>query len=969
MARGLWLKDRAADNKGGNTMGIHQVWRALSVDARSGASSELAALRASPGWPVGVQDAFAKAIGFRPKRIGKMPADALALLLAQHLGRLPSKHLVPLLKHLHTEGRKPLLSRVYDALGVEHEEADVSDECLARGLDEATAIAGIEALNAGDEQDSGQLEFCLAVMARVTSLEWQPVVDRLYQRLVELRTESEVSTVAAQDGEAADPAMSAVDEPVPCPVVEDKPGAEPDEVERPAEDTDVARPARRPAADPNAVFTSLDRLLIDAAVASVTGAESSLDPDKLDDLVQEVINLNPKRKRSSFHRGFVDALHDEDKAPWTTGDNNESRAWYLTGFIQGQQRRGLTPEAVSELIESEVTGTDREVLLGHDLAPGSRAAGSVLAGSVIIPMLEADAVDQVQPWLNAYLPAVAKSVLPPLLAWAKERLVNHDPEPIRLVLETVRRLRAKIERIHGPLPVQTDHDLRRRLAVCWRRAGQMIQAEQAVMALLSEDLTAYERGRLLGDRALIAMGVRAIENLELPPPDRREAFLKAIAAQREVLEEAVADDQSVPSALVALALPAVANSGAAAAERTEAAERLRSALAAMNDEAPEFWSSTGLMRRCRFYLVVLELREADQALVSPAVTTLLQMLKKGDDFAEDLPNDLIEEAMVDAVLVEARSSREVAQLALQRRPHQMLKRLDLANLAEVGQESRQGVLDALGRASEQLSVAERWTAWRELLRGSLAGEDHGLGAAERALDALEELAERHDREDEFLKLLSDEKSWSPAWDLEDVLDARVRLLLNLGRNQEVVATFSKLVHKSITENDGSAEGLIERLEEIGADEAMLHELRLRLTAEQRKAASTDAAESLAEQTDPEPVSVLFVGGNETQANYEDWLARWFAESFSDCELVFRFPGWGSNWGRTTDELESRLGEANVLVLMKLVRTGLGRTMRRAASEQKKPWVACAGRGRASLQQSIAAAVARARRPRLVGGAL
>ena len=92
------------------------------------------------------------------------------------------------------------------------------------------------------------------------------------------------------------------------------------------------------------------------------------------------------------------------------------------------------------------------------------------------------------------------------------------------------RLRPSIEQIHGPMPARMHRDLRRRLAVCLRRAGRFPDARHEVEELLRGELDPDERARLLGDRALIAMGVQAIEDLALPGPDGREAFLEAIAA-------------------------------------------------------------------------------------------------------------------------------------------------------------------------------------------------------------------------------------------------------------------------------------------------------------------------------------------------------------------------------------------------------------------------------------------------------
>ena len=68
------------------------------------------------------------------------------------------------------------------------------------------------------------------------------------------------------------------------------------------------------------------------------------------------------------------------------------------------------------------------------------------------------------------------------------------------------------------------------------------------------------------------------------------------------------------------------------------------------------------------------------------------------------------------------------------------------------------------------------------------------------------------------------------------------------------------------------------------------------------------------------------------------------------------PGWGANWNADARHAESALAGADVLVLMSMVRTNLGRHMRRVASELSRPWVACTGTGRASVQGAIEQAV-------------
>jgi hypothetical protein len=52
----------------------------------------------------------------------------------------------------------------------------------------------------------------------------------------------------------------------------------------------------------------------------------------------------------------------------------------------------------------------------------------------------------------------------------------------------------------------------------------------------------------------------------------------------------------------------------------------------------------------------------------------------------------------------------------------------------------------------------------------------------------------------------------------------------------------------------------------------------------------------------------------------------------------------------------RIREADAVVIMRFVRTLLGRTLRALCSEHDRPWVACTGHGRDSLLGAIEEAV-------------
>ena len=101
----------------------------------------------------------------------------------------------------------------------------------------------------------------------------------------------------------------------------------------------------------------------------------------------------------------------------------------------------------------------------------------------------------------------------------------------------------------------------------------------------------------------------------------------------------------------------------------------------------------------------------------------------------------------------------------------------------------------------------------------------------------------------------------------------------------------------------------------------------------------------------QPVKVLYIGGNETQQQYEGPIRQAFARSMPNLTLSFLFPGWTSNWHTWVDDVKRRLPHVHAVVLSSMVRTQFGRHVR-ALCNEAKPWFPCTGRGRQSLIRSI-----------------
>jgi len=67
---------------------------------------------------------------------------------------------------------------------------------------------------------------------------------------------------------------------------------------------------------------------------------------------------------------------------------------------------------------------------------------------------------------------------------------------------------------------------------------------------------------------------------------------------------------------------------------------------------------------------------------------------------------------------------------------------------------------------------------------------------------------------------------------------------------------------------------------------------------------------------------------------------------------FEHTGWSPNWGRRLDQLRRVADAADVVVLMRMMRTMLGRRLRDGL---EVPWVSCTGTGRGAMLASIRAA--------------
>ena len=164
--------------------------------------------------------------------------------------------------------------------------------------------------------------------------------------------------------------------------------------------------------------------------------------------------------------------------------------------------------------------------------------------------------------------------------------------------------------------------------------------------------------------------------------------------------------------------------------------------------------------------------------------------------------------------------------------------------------------------------------------------------------------------------------------------------------------------------NGGQAGLVSGLDIAGASADVrlrLHELLDGLASDGDEDGQQHSASGLSEAEHAEvrksladrPIMIAFVGGNETQERYRAAIETDLERLFGGRVVVSWHSGWGSNWEATRKRVDSELAaDAEALVLMRFVRTGLGAGLRKSAGACRRPWIPCTGAGRQSMQQAI-----------------
>ncbi|MCG5535066.1 hypothetical protein [Ectothiorhodospira mobilis] len=685
-------------------------------------------------------------------------------------------------------------------------------------------------------------------------------------------------------------------------------------------------------------FTQLDRVIIEQILATLSRQDRALTPDELVDLVESVHALDTGRQRTYFHLGFLDALLPGRAAEMNRPEMNDGRRhWYLSGLLAGHVRQ-RDHEAVKTCLRRHA-----DALRAASAIPGG--AGASLVNEVYPYLLEAGFTQEAIRLLRGQRRHLTARTVRRVLESAARALHAGEAELANVLL-----VELKEGMPHAALDAEEQRELHPLLE---RRLGQALQARGnfAGARTLYQGLLESGGGEdpgLLADMGLVLGGFRSLEELELPQDaEQGRNLLAQLRNGRPYFSQALERfGRAAVAAHYALGfmgyLTWVEAEGLDAG-REEALDHVNEALVGlMSDAASLAAEHHALLDRCRFMQSVLLMARLDRGSARAAMEAWRAI-------AGEMPALAglgVQRLMECADLVDPALAAEIAEAVWRRhgesapgiveRPEWIARSAYLLD-----------ALLALCRESAGRDKAGQWRLWSSLVSAALSAGR--VEMAQEGLDALESLAADSRFCQPLLAWLEAPERVDPAWSETEVLRARVRLYRRLGKDAEAFAQLRALFFALRDTRPVEAGQILGLFREYGASPEHYADLSLPAGEAAETGQEADLDRRLQEGAE---VTVLFVGGNETQARHAEEVIRTVAADWPGVRVIFRLTGWSSNWGREVDALARQAAEADAVVLMTMMRTLLGRALREALNDPPRPWVPCTGTGRGALVESI-----------------
>ena len=673
-------------------------------------------------------------------------------------------------------------------------------------------------------------------------------------------------------------------------------------------------------------LTALDRVLRQTILDAAQGVAGSLSAEEVDAAVSEFVSLNGQRPISYYHAGFRDTLFG--RAPsteWPALGRDGSRC-YWAGAIRGWARAEAWPQIVREY---DGGGVVRELGDGTDFASAEALEPTVRA------LADEGRTAELARFVRVSALADRLGLYEFLLDAAVRRLGAEDAAQARPVLDLLVDAADAVAGAGTSAEAGVFLEARRRQAQCLMQLKEDHGATVALRRLLKRKPDAKTVALVHADLGLLAGGFSTLWEVELPAAeDDLDAVVEKLSLGEDHFRTSVRENADWACGswycLGVHSLGRAARNGSGYQDAADHFMRARSAFMNRRERYARIMSRTDL------YFGIASIGSLSQAGLARGPEVMVESMKAGavlppylvgpvveamgfaDQASQRVVYDAIVEAGDDATLDYAAGSESV------------LKQCPAAVRALLARGRREG------RTARQ-SAADL----RAALVGCIANGDREDAA--ETLSDLEAMAQRRIGAEEFAELLADPSRYEPAWSREDAAIALAHCHEAAGRFLEATDVLRDYFYQQASRGTEAsldeAEGVLRKIEEFGIDPSIYKDMQDRYDA---LVAASGAGEAEADGAERTEVKVLVVGGNEVQARAEAQVRAKLHRTHPHVRVEFIHTGWGSNWQKPLEEFHRKLPVFDAVVIMRFMRTELGKRIRKACSSH--PWRSCWGPG-------------------------
>jgi len=678
--------------------------------------------------------------------------------------------------------------------------------------------------------------------------------------------------------------------------------------------------------------TILDDIVTRAIVASVAGEEGTPPPSFLEDGIDELITLNTSRSRSYFHRGYFHALVGTDDRTPSSEQNEQRRQWELTGKLFGLARRADGNSVLDCWTENS---GEIERLMGTRHGAGPRVLPLVWR-ALWESQNHSDALRLLRPEVlaNTTLPFKTE-----LLENAKSHRRSGLVDEARVILDALESA-LEIEDVETEGYVV---ELLRERAVCIRTQGLFEEAATLISELI--DSSAEElSGDLHALLGLCKAQFRTVSEVTcLVEADQVPAEARRLREQIEHFELALKSEQSVAVAIGAHCLGVLAFLEKNPNDATDLLSKSQSAALRGRQSS----SNRPFIDQIQIALALSTVLALEQSRFSQAVETLGDVKREDHVIPEWAASGLIDVALyVSDQKLRLDLLTALVNFAPNSRDYLM------GQAATDPEYVPESIADEIRTefVADITSPEDKWKYGVFLSKWYVAMSD--LDSARECLDYLERLALDHDRfKTSFTDLFKVEGQFGSSWSQEDISWSLVGIYERVNEYENAIEILRQQFHFYAAEGMwAEAYGVFERTKSYGLDPKLHADMERRILGEFE---TTELPLEDNQDLGPEErINVLFVGGHEPHAKYDERIKSVLAEKTPWINVDFAHPGWSTNWSETAETLISRFPNYDALVIMTLIRTNLGRKLRKVTKENGLVWISCTGGGRKSVEQAV-----------------